>query len=560
MAEADTAAAALAKLAEDYWQGVLERSPTLATYFGDFRYNDRLPDPGPDGRAAEQAALTETLDRLRQIPVDSLPREDRISHDMLRQSAEHGLAALGLRYYEWEVDQMSGPQVWLAELLNWHPLDTAEHQDQLAARYRAFPAYMGAYLQNLRDGLANGRIAFRVVVERVVQQLERLVAQPIDASPLYQPAAEFADPQRNGLREAIAESVYPAYRRMLDFLKREYLDRAREEAGVWSIRDGDRAYAELARRHTTTDLTPQELHDIGREELEAIQRDMREIATRVGGTGDFLEFSNKLKANPDSFFDTREELIASFNSILEGLEAQLPRYFGRLPQAPCMVKAIEEYREKDSVAAFYYPPADDGSRPGVFYANTYEPHTRPRYNFVALTAHEAVPGHHLQLAIAQETRDLPAFRRLGFEATAFVEGWGLYAERLADEMGAYTTDLDRYGMLGYQAWRASRLVVDTGMHALRWTRQQAIDFMIENVGLTEMEVVNEIDRYIIWPGQALAYMIGQRQFQQSRREAEARLGSGFDVRAFHDEALRHGALPLSTFSAIMKDWSGSGPQ
>ena len=221
------------------------------------------------------------------------------------------------------------------------------------------------------------------------------------------------------------------------------------------------------------------------------------------------------------------------------------------------MRAIEAYREKDSVAAFYYPPAADGSRPGIFYANTYQPRTRPRYNFEALTAHEAVPGHHLQIALAQETEGLPAFRRLGYEATAFVEGWGLYSERLADELGLYSGDLDRFGMLGYQAWRAARLVVDTGMHALRWSRRQAIEFMVENVGLTEEEVVNEIDRYIIWPGQALAYMIGQREFQRLRREAMARLGARFDLRAFHDEALGHSALPLSTLAMVMDAWRGA---
>jgi len=554
---AENAADALRRLADDYWEGVLERNPTLATYYGDFRYNERLPDPGPRGRAAEQAALDEVMQRLARIPLGELETEDRITHDMLRLAAEHGLAALRLRLYEWDVDQMAGPQVWLLELLNWHPLDTAVHQDQLVARYRAFPTYLADYLDNLRAGLASGRVAFRGAVDRVIDQLTRLLATPVEETALIQPLAQAAEPQRRAAIAAVEEAVFPAYRRMLDFLRDEYRARAREEAGVWSITDGDVTYAELARRHTTTDLTPDALHRIGREELEGIQAEMRAIAARLGHTEDLSAFAASLKADPRNFLETPEALLAEFNRILAKLEAALPRAFGRLPRARCVVRAIEAYREKDSVAAFYYPPAADGSRPGIFYANTYQPRTRPRYNFEALTAHEAVPGHHLQIALAQETEGLPAFRRLGYEATAFVEGWGLYSERLADELGLYSGDLDRFGMLGYQAWRAARLVVDTGMHALRWSRRQAIEFMVENVGLTEEEVVNEIDRYIIWPGQALAYMIGQREFQRLRREAMARLGARFDLRAFHDEALGHSALPLSTLAMVMDAWRGA---
>ncbi len=554
---AEGASAALAQLSEDYWEGTLRRNPIIATYYGDYRYNDRLPDPGPAGRAAEQTALRETLERLRLIPTTDLAAEDLITHDMLRQSAEDGLASLEQRFYEWDVDQMSGPQIWLTELLNWHPLDTDEHQDQLIARYRAFPTYLALYQDNLRAGIANGRVAFRGATERVVDQLRRLLDTPAEDSPLGQPASRIASPRREELLDALRDAVYPAYGEMLEFLGEEYLGRAREEAGVWAITDGDHAYATLARRHTTTSLTPDELHQIGLEELRGIHVDMRAISDRLAHTTNLTIFADRLKSDPGNFFDTPSELIESFEAILVRLNAELPRYFGRLPKTPCIVKAIEGYRERDSVAAFYYPPSADGSRPGVFYANTFEPHTRPRYNFEALTAHEAVPGHHLQIAIGQELDGLPSFRRLGFEATAFVEGWGLYSERLADEMGFYSSDLDRYGMLGYQAWRASRLVVDTGMHAKRWTRQQAIDFMIENVGLTEMEVVNEIDRYIIWPGQALAYMIGQRQFQQVRREATQRLGARFDLRAFHDEALGHAALPLSTLKLVMDTWQGA---
>ncbi|MFI5270101.1 MAG: DUF885 domain-containing protein, partial [Chloroflexota bacterium] len=242
-------------------------------------------------------------------------------------------------------------------------------------------------------------------------------------------------------------------------------------------------------------------------------------------------------------------------ALLDRAKAALPRAFGRLPKIPCVVKPIEDYREKDSVAAFYYPPSGDGSRPGVFYVNTYDPPSRPRHTMAALTFHEAVPGHHLQIALATENTGLPAFRRLGADVTAYVEGWALYTERLADELGLYPDDRARFGMLGYQAWRACRLVVDTGMHHLRWSRQQGIDFFLSNVGLTERETVNEVDRYIIWPGQALSYKVGQREIESLRRAAAATLGERFDVKAFHDEVLRHGAIPLSTLRAAVQDWT-----
>jgi uncharacterized protein (DUF885 family) len=540
----------LDRLAVDYWEGLLERDPRMATFFGDYRYNDRLPDVGPNGRAAEEKALHEVLERLQGISRIELTSGERVTWDMLRLAAEEGLAALPFRLDEMAVDQMGGPQVWLPELLNWHPTDTDEHVQQLVARYHAFPAYMDQYLDNLRDGVRDRRTATRMATERVVGQLRALLeTQPVD-SVFYRPAKAWP-PHADRLLRAIERAVYPSYQRMLELLQGEYLNEyAREEPGIWSVADGGQIYALLCRRHTTTELPPDELHRIGRDELEGIRREMRDVMAKLGERGsEIRSFTERLTRDPSNLPSTREEILQAAERLLEQAQAALPGAFGRLPSIPCLVKPIEEYRERDSVAAFYYPPAGDGSRPGIFYVNTYDPPSRPKHTMPALTFHEAVPGHHLQIALATETKDLPDFRRLGSDVTAYVEGWALYTERLADELGLYPDERARYGMLGYQAWRACRLVVDTGMHHLRWSRRQGINFFLQNVGLTERETVNEVDRYIIWPGQALSYKIGQREIEALRREASSR-----PLSEFHDEVLRHGAIPLSTLRATVSDW------
>jgi len=564
-----TASEALAQLASDYWEGILRRDPTIATFFGDFRYNDRLPDAGPEGRDAQESALHEVLRRLEGIPEGELEPDEHVSRDMLRLAAEQGLAALPFRLDEMAVDQMGGPQVWLPELLNWHPIDTPEHVEQLVARYRAFGLYMEQYLENLRDGVRDGRTATRMATERVVGQLRTLLETPPVESPLAAPmwprndggtSPHLTSPSAEGeeLLKALERVVYPAYQRMLELLQGEYLnEHARRDPGVWSVQDGERIYPLLCRQHTTTELTPDELHCIGLEELEGIQQEMRAIMARLGdGSGEIRAFTERLTRDPANLPATRQEIVQAAERLLDQAQAALPRAFGKLPEIPCTVKAIEEYRERDSVAAFYYPPAGDGSRPGIFYVNTFDPPSRPRHTMPALTFHEAVPGHHLQIALSTEAKDLPEFRRLGADVTAYVEGWALYTERLSDELGLYPDDQARYGMLGYQAWRACRLVVDTGMHHLRWSRQQGIDFFLQNVGLTERETVNEVDRYIIWPGQALSYKIGQREIEALRWSASSALGSRFDLRAFHDEVLGHGAIPLSTLRAAIQAWVG----
>jgi uncharacterized protein (DUF885 family) len=535
----------LHELAQDYWEGVLRRNPIIATFYGDYRYNAELPNVGPSGRAEEEAALQEVLSRLTRISVADLDTEDRITHEMLRVAVTAGLDALKFRLDEMSVDQMDGPQVWLQELLNWHPTDSPEHISELVQRYRAFSTYMEDYLAALRDGIRDGRTAPAIAVERVLAQLRALLSTPVESSALVSPVRG-----KESVLRAVREVVYPAFQRMLAFLE-DYP--SRPEPGVWSVTDGAEIYALLARQHTTTELAPAELHQIGMDDLQQIHAEMRAIMSNRGaGKLPIREFTEQLTRDPSNLPTSREELIQISQELLAKAQAALPRAFGRLPALPIKVKPIEEYRERDAPAAFYFQGSEEAGRPGTFYINTFEPTARPKHTLPALAFHEGVPGHHLQIALAQEAQDLPAFRRLsaGWLANAFVEGWALYTERLADELGLYPDELARYGMLGYQAWRACRLVVDTGLHHLRWSRQQAIDFFFENVGLTERETVNEVDRYIVWPGQALSYKIGQREIEATRAARQQALGGAFDLRAFHDELLRHGGVPLSSLRLI----------
>jgi uncharacterized protein (DUF885 family) len=547
----ETQSSALRQLADEYWEGVLRRAPTLATFLGDYRYNDRLPDIGPDARAEERADLQGIEERLEILDVEHLELEDRISASMLRLSIVAGLDALRLRLDEMAVDQMDGPQVWLPELLNWHPTDTQDHVDQLIARYRAFPRLMDQYLDNLGDGIGDGRTSPSIAVERVIAQLEALLATPVEDSSLSGRGRLQSPELGKSLPQVVSESVIPAYRRLLAFLK-DYP--ARQEPGIWSVTDGAEIYALLARQHTTTELTPQELHAIGREELEHNHDEMRAIMRDLGdGDSSIREFTETLTRDPNNLPTSREEILQASERLLEQARAALPRAFGKLPRIACVVKPVEEFRERDAPAAYYFQPAADGSRPGTFYVNTFEPSARPRHTLPALAFHEGVPGHHLQIALGQEAQGLPAFRRLsaGWLANAFVEGWALYTERLADELGLYPDQRARFGMLGYQAWRACRLVVDTGIHDQRWSRQRAIDFFFDNVGLTERETVNEVDRYIVWPGQALAYKVGQREIERARWDLQRQQGERFDLRVFHDALLGHAAVPLSTLRLIV---------
>jgi uncharacterized protein (DUF885 family) len=544
------------QLADRFWESILELNPTTATIYGDERYADRLEDPGPAGRARSRELMLRTAAEAAAIPTDGLPTEDRITRDMLTVIAELQIEEDDQALHQLRVvDQMSGPQQVLPQMTQFQPVDTPERLEAFIARLHAYPAYMAANAQILRDGLASGLTAPRIVAERTIAQIERMLAVPIESAliPSMVKAADEADRER--IREIVRDEVLPADAAFVEVLRGDYLAATREEPGLWSAPNGEQLYRTAIRGWTTLELDPAAVHRIGLEELESIEDERRAIARAEGFGDDTAAYRAHLDADPANQPASKDALVERASEDIERALAVAPRYFGVLPKAPCDVRPVEEYKEKDAPFAYYYPPSPDGSRPGIYYANGYDLPSRKFTRLATTTYHEAAPGHHFQISLEMENDWLITFRRLGARMVggAYVEGWGLYAERLADEMGLFRDEAERFGMLDAQAWRAARLVVDTGLHALRWPRQRSID-VLRQAGLSETDAVIETDRYICWPGQALTYKIGQREIARLRAELTARDGSAFDLRAFHDAVLGHGSLPLATLARELPNW------
>jgi uncharacterized protein (DUF885 family) len=543
-------------LADRFWEAVLELAPTTATFYGDERYADRLEDPGPAGRAASRALMERTAAEAGAIDTAGLPTEERITRDMLKVIAELQIEEDDQELYQLRVvDQMGGPQQLLPQLTQFQPADTPERLEAFIARLHAYPAFMAANAQILRDGMASGLTAPRIVAERTIAQVERMLEVPIESAIVASMVQVASEADRDRVRDVVRDVVYPADLVFLEALRGDYLASTREEPGLWSAPNGDALYRTAIRSWTTLDLDPDEVHRTGLDELESIEAERRVIARAAGFGDDTTAYRASLDADVANTPQTKDELVERAAEDIERAMAVAPRYFGVLPRAACEVRPVEEYKERDAPFAYYYPPAPDGSRPGIYYANGYDLPSRKYTKLATTTYHEAAPGHHFQITLEMENPHLNTFRRLGARMVggAYVEGWGLYSERLADEMGLFRDESERFGMLDAQAWRAARLVVDTGLHALRWPRQRSIDFL-RMAGLSDTDAVIETDRYIAWPGQALTYKIGQREIERLRGELAARDGSGFDLRAFHDAVLGHGSLPLATLSRELPNW------
>jgi uncharacterized protein (DUF885 family) len=544
------------ELADRFWESILEINPTTATFYGDDRYADRLEDPGPEGRARARAPMERTAAEASAIDTDGLPTEDRITRDMLKVIAELQIEEDDQALHQLRVvDQMGGPQQLLPQLTQFQPADTPERLDAFIVRLHAYPAFMAANAQLLRDGQASGLTAPRIVAERTIAQIERMLEVPIESAIVPSMVQVASDADRERVREVVRDVVYPADLAFLDVLRGEYLAATRTDPGLWSAPNGEQLYRTAIRSWTTLDLDPEEVHRTGLAELESIEAERRVISAAAGFGDDTAAYRAALDADDANTPATKDELVDRATEDIERAMAMAPRFFGVLPQAPLDVRPVEEYKEKDAPFAYYYPPAPDGSRPGIYYANGYDLPSRKYTKLATTTYHEAAPGHHFQITLEMENPHLNTFRRLGARMVggAYVEGWGLYSERLADEMGLFRNEAERFGMLDAQAWRAARLVVDTGLHALRWPRQRSIDFL-KTAGLSDTDAVIETDRYICWPGQALTYKIGQREIEKLRGELSQRDGSGFDLRAFHDAVLGHGSLPLATLSRELPNW------
>ena len=555
--------AGLGELADEFWQLFLASEPTSATTFGEHRFDDRLEDRSPDGMATRAATFSSLGER-----VAADPPTDLATHTELLNEIHTNLLGLGSGMERWSVDPLGGPQIGLLNLPQVQEVRTPDDASLMVERWRAMGPYLDQEVANLRRGLAEGCTATVDPVRRTIEQLDVLLGLDLADWPLLAPGAadrpDWSVEARGAfaadLLEVVRDAVRPAFARYRDVLHGEIRPAARgaDRPGIAHVPGGADIYRDLIRLHTTRDLEPEAIHQIGLDEIAQIDDELAELGARVLATADLPDTLATLRSDPALHFATREEIVATAERSLARARDALPAWFGRLPVAGCDVVPIPDHEAPHSTIAYYLWPAPDGSRPGRYYVNTYEPTTRPRYEAETLAFHESIPGHHLQIALAQERTDLPTFRRhLG--STAFAEGWGLYTERLADEMGLYSSDLDRFGILSYDAWRASRLVVDTGMHALGWTRHQAIAFMTEHTALARNNIENEVDRYIVWPGQALGYKIGQLEILALRAAARERLGSAFEIRAFHDLVLSEGAVSLTTLSRMLADWGGPTP-
>ena len=556
MTMSELSSASVNDLSDRFWEAILELNPTTATVYGDERYADRLEDPGPAGRAKTRALMERTKQEAEAIAPDGLSIEDRITRDMLVVIADLGIEEDTQGTHRLRVvDQIGGPQTILPQLCQFQPADTPERLEKFLTRLRAYPEFMAANAEILREGLSSGLTAPRIVAERTVQQLERLLAIPLEEAIVPAMAQVSNDADRQRVRDVVRDHVYPADAAFLDVLRGDYLAGTREEPGLWSAPNGDSLYRTQIRAWTTLDLEPSEVHQVGLDELAKVDAERRTIARSAGYGDDTKAYRAALAADPTNQPASKDELIQRAREDIERAMEVAPGYFGRLPRAGCDVKAVEEFKEKDAPFAYYFPPSTDGSRPGIYYANGYDLPSRKFSKLASTTFHEAVPGHHFQITLEMENPNLNTFRRLGSRMVggAYVEGWGLYSERLADEMGLFRNDGERFGMLDAVAWRAARLVVDTGLHALRWDRQRSIDFLLD-AGLSETDAVIETDRYIAWPGQALTYMIGCREIERLRAEVAGRDGSRFDLRAFHDAVLGHGSLPLATLARELPNW------
>jgi uncharacterized protein (DUF885 family) len=547
------------QIADGFWERFKRLSPITATINGDTRYDDKLPDPSPAGRAERRRLAEDARDAALAIPDAGLSVEDRITRDVLRVIGEIAIVQDDQRIDTLQVvDQMGGPQQLLPQLCQFQAADTSERLETFLARLHAYPKFMADNRELLREGLASGLTAPRIVAERTIAQLERMLATPIDEAVIPSLVKVAGDEDRETIRNVVRDEVYPADAAFLEELRGEYRHAAREENGIWSAPNGDALYRTQILRWTTLPLDANEVHQVGLDELESIEAERREIARAAGHGDDTHAYRAAVAADHDNQPASRETLIARAVEDIGRAHAAAPQMFRRIPRAECRVIPVEEYKERDAPFAYYYPPSADSTRPGTYYVNTFDLPSRTYSRLASTTYHEAIPGHHFQIALEGENTALNTFRRFAarYAGGAYVEGWGLYAERLADEMGLYRNEAERFGMLDAQAWRAARLVVDTGMHALRWTRQQSIDTLLA-AGLTETDAVIETDRYIAWPGQALTYKTGQREIARLRREIEARDGARFDLREFHDQALGHGSMPLATLARELPNWVSS---
>ena len=547
-------------LLDDHWEWQMATSPVMASMLGDRRFNDQWGDGSLKGTEKQNQDTREFLRRVYAIDKNALSADDQLNHELFRRQLQENVDEHQFNAHLMPFAHRGGIQN-LENITNQLRLVTVEDYEDWLARVQKIDDLIDQTIELAEEGRKRGVIPPKILLQRIPDQLALQVVEYANESPLFKAFENMPDSipaaDRERLRSAVTDSleddILPAYRKLDKYFNQEYLPAARDSIGLSALPNGSLWYEHLARSFTTTHMTPDDIHRIGLDEVKRIRDEMKQVIVEVGFEGSFEEFLVFLRTDPQFYYDNPEDLYQAYLATSKRIDPELVKLFGLLPRMPYGVKPIPDAVAPDTTTAYYSRPAADGSRAGIYWVNLYRPEVRPKYEIEVLSVHEAMPGHHLQIALQQELGDMPPFRRfLGF--TAFVEGWGLYSERLGYDLGLYEDPYSRFGQLTYDMWRAVRLVVDTGMHYKGWTRQQAIDFFKDNAAKAEHDIINEIDRYLLMPGQALAYKIGQLKILALRDRAERQLGDDFDIRAFHDHLLGAGALPLDLLEQRMDTW------
>jgi uncharacterized protein (DUF885 family) len=545
---------------DEHWQRTLQENPTHASQLGDRRYNHLWPDLSLSAIRQRLHRDQMLLKQVRGIDPKTLNADDSLNHRLFVRQLQQTIEETESRLFLLPLNQREGiqDQSSLADLLQF---DSVRDYEDWIARLRAFPLYMGQTMALMQQGIRERMLHPKVVMQRVPAQIRQQLVGKAQDSLYYKPfhifRVQLSEQEQSTLRkqaaQAIEECVLPSYRVFLKFFEEEYLPASFDDVGCWQRPDGQQMYAMLARSFTTTALTPQQIHELGLSEVARIRAEMETIQQQTGFAGTFQEFLTFLRTDRQFYFQNANDLLNAYRECCSRIDPQLPKLFRSLPRLTYEVRPIPDQMAPDTTTAYYQAPAADGTRPGGYYVNLYRPEQRPRYEIEALSLHESVPGHHLQIALSMELESLPEFRRYG-GPTAYIEGWGLYSEKLGEELGMYQDPYSRFGQLTYEMWRAVRLVVDTGIHSLKWNRQQAINYFAANTAKSLLDIENEVDRYIAWPGQALAYKVGELRLRELRRQAEESLGERFDIRDFHDVVLRNGAVPLDVLEELVTSW------
>lgn len=547
-------------LLSEAWEWQLVESPVFASRLGDRRNNDQWGDISLAAYERRHTEQSDFLRRLRAIDSARLSAADQLNYDLFRRELQNDIDSYQYKNYLMPISQRGGVQS-LESTAETVRLATVQDYEDWLVRMSRVESVIEQTMELQEEGRKTGYMPPKILMERIPDQISSQLTEDPENSPFYIAFAEMPDAIsaedqeriRQTAREIIDESIVPAYRRFSRYFDNKYLPASRDSIGASSLPNGEAFYEYRVRTFTTTEMTPDEVHRLGLTEVKRIRDEMQLIIDELEFSGSFDDFLNFLRTDSQFYYDTPEELFDGYLAVAKRIDPELVKLFGKLPRMPYGLRPIPDNIAPDTTTAYYNRPAADGSRPGYYYVNLYRPEVRPKYEMEVLSVHEAVPGHHLQISLQMELEDMPDFRKYsGF--TAFTEGWGLYSESLGYEIGLYKDPYSQFGALTYDMWRAVRLVVDTGMHYKGWTRQQAIDFFKDNAAKTEADIINEIDRYISWPGQALAYKIGQLKMLELRHKAEQALGDDFDIKAFHDELLGGGALPMQVLETRMNRW------